>query len=164
MTIRFDERVAIVTGAGAGLGRSHAMLLASRGAKVVVNDPGGAVDGRGGEHAVADAVVAEIRASGGQAVANYDSVADEKSARNIIDTAMNTWGRIDALVNNAGILRDRAFSNMTLEVDAGATIEFPVAPLPFTKGRYLGVETLTPMPLIGGQGVENVTVTGRGIR
>jgi NAD(P)-dependent dehydrogenase (short-subunit alcohol dehydrogenase family) len=115
MTIRFDERVAIVTGAGAGLGRSHAMLLASRGAKVVVNDPGGAVDGRGGEHAVADAVVAEIRAGGGQAVANYDSVADQQGARNIIDTAMNTWGRIDALVNNAGILRDRAFSNMTLE-------------------------------------------------
>ena len=72
MTIRFDDRVAIVTGAGAGLGRSHAMLLASRGAKVVVNDPGGAVDGRGGQHAVADKVVAEIKAAGGQAVANYD--------------------------------------------------------------------------------------------
>src|SRR6476469_956222 len=76
MTIRFDDRVAIVTGAGAGLGRSHAMLLASRGAKVVVNDPGGAVDGSGGQHAVADQVVAEIKAAGGQAVANYDSVAD----------------------------------------------------------------------------------------
>src|SRR6476660_1700996 len=81
MTIRFDDRVAIVTGAGAGLGRSHAMLLASRGAKVVVNDPGGAVDGRGGQHAVADKVVAEIQAAGGQAVANYNSVADEKSAQ-----------------------------------------------------------------------------------
>ena len=68
MTIRFDDRVAIVTGSGSGLGRSHAMLLASRGAKVVVNDPGGAVDGRGGQHAVADKVVAEIKASGGQAV------------------------------------------------------------------------------------------------
>jgi NAD(P)-dependent dehydrogenase (short-subunit alcohol dehydrogenase family) len=115
MPIRFDDRVAIVTGAGAGLGRSHAMLLASRGAKVVVNDPGGAVDGRGGQHAVADQVVAEIKAAGGQAVANYDSVADAKSAQNIVDTAVNTWGRLDILVNNAGILRDKAFNNMTLE-------------------------------------------------
>jgi NAD(P)-dependent dehydrogenase (short-subunit alcohol dehydrogenase family) len=115
MPIRFDDRVAIVTGAGAGLGRSHAMLLASRGAKVVVNDPGGAVDGRGGEHAVADQVVAEIKAAGGQAVANYDSVADMKSAQNIVDTAVNTWGRLDILVNNAGILRDKAFNNMTME-------------------------------------------------
>ena len=88
MTIRFDDRVAIVTGAGAGLGRSHAMLLASRGAKVVVNDPGGAVDGSGGEHSVADKVVAEIKAAGGQAVANYNSVADTKSAQNIVDTAV----------------------------------------------------------------------------
>src|SRR6476619_2942863 len=78
MTIRFDDRVAIVTGAGSGLGRSHAMLLASRGAKVVVNDPGGAVDGRGTAHAAADKVVAEIKAAGGQAVASYDSVAEEK--------------------------------------------------------------------------------------
>jgi len=115
MPIRFDDRVAIVTGAGAGLGRSHAMLLASRGAKVVVNDPGGAVDGRGGQHAVADKVVAEIKAAGGEAVANYDSVADEKSAQSIIDTAVNTWGRLDILVNNAGILRDKAFVNMTME-------------------------------------------------
>jgi NAD(P)-dependent dehydrogenase (short-subunit alcohol dehydrogenase family) len=115
MTIRFDDRVAIVTGAGAGLGRSHAMLLASRGAKVVVNDPGGAVDGRGGAHAVADKVVAEIKAGGGQAVANYDSVADEKSAQNIVDAAVNAWGRCDILVNNAGILRDKAFVNMSME-------------------------------------------------
>jgi NAD(P)-dependent dehydrogenase (short-subunit alcohol dehydrogenase family) len=115
MPIRFDDRVAIVTGAGAGLGRSHAMLLASRGARVVVNDPGGAVDGRGGEHAVADKVVAEIKAAGGQAVANYNSVADMASAQGIIDTAMNTWGRCDILVNNAGILRDKAFNNMTME-------------------------------------------------
>src|ERR1700729_3380165 len=115
MAIRFDDRVAIVTGAGAGLGRLHAMLLASRGAKVVVNDPGGAVDGRGGQHAVADTVVSEIKAAGGQAVANYDSVADAESAQNIVDTAVNTWGRLDILVNNAGVLRDKAFNNMTLE-------------------------------------------------
>ena len=115
MTIRFDDRVAIVTGAGAGLGRSHAMLLASRGAKVVVNDPGGAVDGSGGEHAVADKVVAEIKAGGGEAVANYNSVADMKSAQNIVDTAVNAFGRLDILVNNAGVLRDKAFNNMSME-------------------------------------------------
>jgi NAD(P)-dependent dehydrogenase (short-subunit alcohol dehydrogenase family) len=115
MTIRFDDRVAIVTGAGAGLGRQHALLLGSRGAKVVVNDPGGAVDGRGGANAVADQVVAEIKAAGGEAVANYNSVADAKSALGIIDTAMQTWGRLDILVNNAGILRDKAFQNMSLE-------------------------------------------------
>jgi NAD(P)-dependent dehydrogenase (short-subunit alcohol dehydrogenase family) len=115
MTIRFDNRVAIVTGAGAGLGRQHALLLASRGAKVVVNDPGGAVDGSGGAHAVADHVVAEIKAAGGQAVASYDSVADEKSAQRIVDTAVNAFGRLDILVNNAGILRDKSFNNLTMD-------------------------------------------------
>ena len=115
MTIRFDNRVAIVTGAGAGLGRQHALLLASRGAKVVVNDPGGSVDGTGGANAVADTVVAEIRAAGGEAVANYGSVSDEKAAQGIIDTAMNTWGRLDILVNNAGILRDKSFNKMENE-------------------------------------------------
>jgi NAD(P)-dependent dehydrogenase (short-subunit alcohol dehydrogenase family) len=115
MTIRFDDRVAIVTGAGAGLGRQHALLLGSRGAKVVVNDPGGAVDGRGGANAVADQVVEEIKSAGGEAVANYNSVADMKSAQGIIDTATKTWGRLDILVNNAGILRDKAFQNMSIE-------------------------------------------------
>jgi NAD(P)-dependent dehydrogenase (short-subunit alcohol dehydrogenase family) len=115
MTIRYDNRVAIVTGSGAGLGREHAKLLASRGAKVVVNDPGGAVDGRGTASAVADKVVEEIKAAGGEAVANYDSVADEKSAANIVKTAMDTWGRLDILVANAGVLRDKAFVNMDME-------------------------------------------------
>ena len=114
MTIRFDGRVAIVTGAGSGLGRSHAMLLASRGAKVVVNDPGGAVDGRGNQTAVADNVVTQIKAAGGEAVANYDSVAEAAAAQRIIDAAMNTWGRVDILVNNAGVLRDKAFVNMDM--------------------------------------------------
>ena len=114
MDVRYDDRVAIVTGAGAGLGRSHALLLASRGAKVVVNDPGGAVDGTGAASAVADTVVAEIKAAGGQAVANYESVAEEKAAQRIIDTAMHTWGRLDILVNNAGILRDRSFNNLDM--------------------------------------------------
>ena len=112
MTIRFDNRVAIVTGAGVGLGRSHALLLASRGAKVVVNDPGGSVDGTGGGASVADQVVAEIKAAGGEAVANYGSVSDEKAAEGIIATAMEKWGRLDILVNNAGILRDKSFNKM----------------------------------------------------
>src|ERR1700760_3294927 len=115
MDVRFDERVAIVTGSGVGLGRSHALLLASRGAKVVVNDPGGSVDGTGGAQAVADGVVAEIKAAGGQAVASYASVAEEKAAQSNIDTTLDTWGRLDILVNNAGILRDKAFTNMTME-------------------------------------------------
>jgi len=120
MTIRFDNRVAIVTGAGNGLGRAHALLLASRGARVVVNDPGGAVDGRplssgGGDHAAADKVVAEIKAAGGQAVANYDSVAEPKSAANIVKTAVDSFGTVDIVVNNAGVLRDKTFHNMTIE-------------------------------------------------
>ena len=115
MTIRFDNRVAIVTGAGNGLGRAHALLLASRGAKVVVNDPGGAVDGKGGDHAAADKVVAEIKAAGGQAVPNYDSVADPKTAANIVKTAVDAFGTIDIVVNNAGVLRDKTFHNMTVE-------------------------------------------------
>jgi NAD(P)-dependent dehydrogenase (short-subunit alcohol dehydrogenase family) len=115
MTIRYDNRVAIVTGAGAGLGREHALLLASRGAKVVVNDPGGSVDGTGGANAAADRVVAEIEAAGGEAVASYASVAEAAAAQSIVDTAMNRWGRLDILVNNAGILRDKAFVNLPLE-------------------------------------------------
>src|SRR5438046_1037859 len=121
MTIRFDNRVAIITGAGNGLGRAHALLLASRGAKVVVNDPGGAVDGRpvsngdGGGHAAADKVVAEIKAAGGVAVPNYDSVADPKGAANIVKTAVDSFGTVDIVVNNAGVLRDKTFHNMTVD-------------------------------------------------
>jgi NAD(P)-dependent dehydrogenase (short-subunit alcohol dehydrogenase family) len=115
MTIRFDNRVAIVTGAGNGLGRAHALLLASRGAKVVVNDPGGAVDGKGGGHAAADKVVDEIKKAGGQAVASYDSVADAKAAANIVKTAVDSFGTVDIVVNNAGVLRDKTFHNMTVE-------------------------------------------------
>jgi NAD(P)-dependent dehydrogenase (short-subunit alcohol dehydrogenase family) len=114
MTIRYDNRVAIVTGAGAGLGREHALLLAGRGAKVVVNDPGGSVDGTGGANAAADRVVAAIKDAGGEAVASYASVAEEEAAQSIVDVAVNTWGRLDILVNNAGILRDKAFVNLTM--------------------------------------------------
>jgi NAD(P)-dependent dehydrogenase (short-subunit alcohol dehydrogenase family) len=115
MAIRFDDRVAIVTGAGAGIGREHALLLASRGAKVVVVDPGGSVEGRGNANAVADKVVDEIRKTGGEAIASYASVTDESAAQSIVDAAMKTWGRVDILVNNAGILRDKAFNNMSMQ-------------------------------------------------
>lgn len=114
MAIDFKGRVAIVTGAGAGLGRSHALLLAERGAKVVVNDLGGAVDGTGGSSKAADTVVAEIKAKGGEAVANYDSVSDPAAAANIVKTATDTFGRVDILVNNAGILRDKTFAKMEI--------------------------------------------------
>ena len=109
-----EGKVAVVTGAGGGLGREHALLLAKNGAKVVVNDLGGSVDGTGQSDA-ADSVVAEIRALGGEAVANKASVADREGAKSIIDTAVNEYGTIDILVNNAGILRDKSFKKMTLD-------------------------------------------------
>ncbi len=115
MTISFEGKVAIVTGAGGGLGRAHALELARRGAKVVVNDLGGSVDGSGGSSEAALKVVAEIKAAGGEAIANGGSVSDEKGAKSIVADAMNTWGRVDVLVNNAGILRDKSFAKMTMD-------------------------------------------------
>jgi len=112
--IRFDGKVAIVTGAGGGLGRQHALELARRGAKVVVNDLGGAVDGSGGSSAAAEAVVAEIKAFGGEAIANGSSVTDDAGVANMVQQAMDAWGRIDILVANAGILRDKTFSKMEM--------------------------------------------------
>jgi NAD(P)-dependent dehydrogenase (short-subunit alcohol dehydrogenase family) len=114
MSVRFDDRVAIVTGAGSGLGRSHALLLASRGAKVVVNDLGGAVDGSGRSKSAADHVVTEIEAAGGDAVASYDSVSDAEGAARIVNSAIEHYGRLDVLVNNAGFLRDKTFGKMDL--------------------------------------------------
>jgi NAD(P)-dependent dehydrogenase (short-subunit alcohol dehydrogenase family)/acyl dehydratase/putative sterol carrier protein len=108
----FDGKVVIVTGAGGGLGRSHALAFASEGASVVVNDLGGTRDGSGGGNAMADLVVNEIREAGGTAVANYDNVANVEGGTNIAKTALDSFGRIDVLVNNAGILRDKAFKNM----------------------------------------------------
>lgn len=112
--IRFDGKVAIVTGAGGGLGRQHALELARRGAKVVVNDLGGSVDGSGGSSAAAEAVVAEIKAFGGEAIANGSSVTDDAGVANMVKQAMDVWGRIDILVANAGILRDKTFSKMEM--------------------------------------------------
>ncbi|CAN0238945.1 unnamed protein product, partial [Chrysoparadoxa australica] len=111
--IRFDGRVAIVTGAGGGLGRCHALELARRGAKVVINDLGGSLDGTGGNSEAAEAVVAEIKAMGGEAIANGSSVNDEAGVQRMVDDTIAAFGRIDILICNAGILRDKSFSKMT---------------------------------------------------
>ena len=113
--IRFDGQVAIVTGAGGGLGRCHALELARRGAKVVVNDLGASMDGSGGSSEAANAVVKEIEALGGEAIANGSSVTDDAGVKKMIGDTMNKWGRIDILIANAGILRDKSFSKMKME-------------------------------------------------
>ncbi|MAE71639.1 MAG: serine/threonine protein kinase [Gemmatimonadetes bacterium] len=110
--LRFDQKVAVITGAGNGLGRSHARLLGQRGASVVVNDPGGDAFGDGGSSEVADRVVEEIKDGGGDAVASYDSV---EVGEKIIECALDTFGRVDVVVNNAGIVRDQSFAKMTDE-------------------------------------------------
>jgi NAD(P)-dependent dehydrogenase (short-subunit alcohol dehydrogenase family) len=111
----FEDRTIIVTGAGRGLGRAYAMAAAKRGGRVVVNDPGGAPDGRGEERSVADAVVAEIRAAGGNAVANYDSVADAVAAARIVENALDEFGTVDAVINNAGNAHGGPFEDAPME-------------------------------------------------
>ena len=115
MTISFKDKVAIVTGAGGGLGRCHALQFAERGAKVIVNDLGGAVDGSGGSSEAADKVVEEIKAMGGDAISNGSSVTDKAGVKKLVDDAMAAYGRIDILVNNAGVLRDKSFAKVTLD-------------------------------------------------
>ena len=115
MAITFDNRVAIVTGAGGGLGRSHALALAARGVKVVVNDLGGAVDGTGGSETMAQKVVAEIEAMGGEAIANGANVTKQDEVEAMVAETIDRFGKVDILVNNAGILRDKSFSKMTLD-------------------------------------------------
>ena len=164
MTISFEGQVAVVTGAGGGLGRCHALELAERGARVVVNDLGGAMDGSGGNSAAAEAVVEEIRAAGGEAVANGGSVADEVGVKSMIQTAMDKWGRIDILINNAGILRDKSFAKMTLE-DFRAVVEVhlmgsamatrEVWPIMREQGYGRIVMTTSPSGLYGNFGQAN---------
>ena len=115
MSISFENRVAIVTGAGGGLGKQHALELGRRGAKVVVNDLGGSVDGSGGSVSAAEDVAQEINEHGGIAMANAASVTDLDAVQELIDETMSNWGRIDILVNNAGILRDKTFAKLEVE-------------------------------------------------
>ena len=120
--INFENKTVVVTGAGNGLGKAYALEFANRGANVVVNDIGGSVTGDGSENAPADVVVEEINSSGGSAVANYDSVATKKGGESIIESALSNFGSVDAVVNNAGILRDKSFAKME-EDDLNAIID-----------------------------------------
>jgi len=113
--MRFDDQVAVITGAGGGLGKQYALLLASRGARVVVNDIGGSVTGAGSDADAASAVVAEIRDNGGEAIADINSVTSPEGGQAIIDAALNAWGRVDVVINNAGIVRDAPFEDITAD-------------------------------------------------
>ena len=151
----FEGKVAVITGAGGGLGRAHALELARRGAKIVVNDLGGTVDGSGAGDA-ADRVVAEINNAGGQAVANRSSVADKAGAKQIVQTAIDAFGRIDILINNAGILRDKTFKNMTLE-------DFDIVMQVHTMGTAYVTHAAWPLMLAQNYGRVVFTSSGSGI-
>lgn len=164
MTINFEGRVAIVTGAGGGLGRCHAVELAKLGAKVVVNDLGGAMDGTGGSSEAAANVVEEIKKVGGQAIANGGSVSDARGAKSMVEDAMKAWGRVDILINNAGILRDKSFTKMTMD-DFRAVVEVhlmgsvlctkEVWPIMRDQGYGRIVMTTSPSGLYGNFGQTN---------
>ncbi len=164
MPISFEGKVAIVTGAGGGLGRCHALELAQRGARVVVNDLGGAMDGTGGNSAASEAVVEEIRAAGGEAIANGGSVADEQGAKSMVKAAMDKWGRVDILVNNAGILRDKSFAKMNIDdfrtvldvhLIGSAMVTMQVWPIMREQGYGRIVMTTSPSGLYGNFGQTN---------
>ncbi len=164
MTYSFDGRVAIVTGAGGGLGRCHALELAKRGCKVVVNDLGGAMDGTGGSSEAAEGVVAEIKVAGGEAMANGGSVSDRAGAQSMVDDAMAAWGRVDILINNAGILRDKSFAKMelddfqtVLDVHLMGSVNVTRAAWPIMREQNYGrvVVTTSPTGLYGNFGQAN---------
>ncbi|MCA9609761.1 MAG: SDR family oxidoreductase [Myxococcales bacterium] len=170
--VRFDERVAIVTGAGGGLGRSHALLLASRGAKVVVNDLGGSVGGEGSDQAAAQKVVDEITAAGGAAVASFDGVDTAEGGAAIVQKALDTWGRVDVVVNNAGILRDVSFHKMThadwdavMRVHLAGTYYVSHAAWPHLRDAGYGriVNTTSAAGLYGNFGQANYAAAKLGI-
>ena len=170
--IRFDGQVAIVTGAGGGLGRQHALELARRGAKVVINDLGGSMDGSGGNSAAAEAVVAEIEAMGGEAIANGGSVSDDAGVASMVRAALDAFGRIDILIANAGILRDKSFSKMevtdvelVLDVHLMGTIKCAKAVWETMKGQNYGriVVTTSSSGLYGNFGQTNYGAAKLGI-
>ncbi len=158
-----EGKVAIITGAGGGLGHQHALLLAKHGAKIVVNDLGGAVDGTGQSDA-ADVVVEEIRAAGGEAVANKASVSDRDGAKSIVDTAVSEFGTVDIVVNNAGILRDKSFKKMTLDewdivinvhLNGSAYVTWHAWPIMYEKNYGRVVFTSSVSGILGSFGQAN---------
>lgn len=170
--LRFDGRVAIITGAGGGLGRSHALELARRGAQVLVNDLGGSVDGSGGSDSAAQRVVAEITAAGGGAAANHDSVATPEGGAAIVQAALDAFGRVDIVINNAGILRDKAFHKMdTAMIDAVIDVHLKgamyVAQPAFAQMRAQGygriVNTSSASGLFGNFGQANYGAAKAGL-
>lgn len=170
--LRFDNRVAVITGAGRGLGRSYALLLASRGAKVVVNDPGASLQGEGNDIGPAAEVVQEIKAAGGNAVACTESVATPQGGKAIIEAALDTWGRIDILVHNAGIVRRASLKEMTYEdfelvLDVHLRGAFhvvrPAFPLMCKSGYGRMVLTSSINGLYGNRLVANYSVAKAGI-
>ncbi len=172
MSIRFDGRVAIVTGAGGGLGRCYALELARRGAKVIVNDLGGALDGTSGSAGVAQSVADEITAAGGIAVANHDSVTDRSAAQRMVDEAVGRFGSVDILVNNAGILRDKTFAKLELDdfqkvvdVHLMGSVNMTKATLPVMKERGYGriVFTTSSSGLYGNFGQTNYAAAKMGL-
>ena len=172
MTISFDGKVAIVTGAGGGLGRCHALELARRGAKVVVNDLGGSVDGSGGSSEAAGKVVEEIKAMGGEAIANGSSVTDDAGVANLVKETMDAFGRIDILINNAGILRDKSFGKMeqkdwdiVVDVHLNGTAKVTRAVWPIMKEQQYGriVVTASSSGLYGNFGQANYGAAKLGV-
>jgi len=164
MTYSFDGKTAIVTGAGGGLGRCYALELASRGCKVLVNDLGGAMDGTGGSSDAANAVVEEIRAAGGEALANGGSVSDRAGAESMVRDAMDAWGRVDIVINNAGILRDKSFHKLelddfqaVLDVHLMGSVNVTRAAWPIMREQNFGriVVTTSPTGLYGNFGQAN---------
>src|SRR5215469_4590287 len=162
--ISYKDRVVIITGAGGGLGRAHALEFAKLGAKVVINDLGGAVDGTGGNSAAAEAVVKEITDAGGQAIANGASVTDDKGVEHLVKQTMDTWGRIDVLIANAGILRDKSFAKMeirdfeaVMNVHLMGTVKPAHAVWPIMKAQKYGriVVTTSSTGLYGNFGQTN---------
>jgi NAD(P)-dependent dehydrogenase (short-subunit alcohol dehydrogenase family) len=170
--VTYDGRVAVITGAGGGLGRSHALALAERGAKIVVNDLGGNTDGTGAGSSMADQVVEEIEAAGGEAVANYDSVATAAGGEAIVQAALDAFGTVDIVVNNAGILRDKSFAKISPEdfdilVDVHLRGAFHVSQPAFKvmkeKGFGRFVHTTSAAGLFGNFGQGNYAAAKTGL-